>query len=128
MKNLAGDTNCDETIKEELEQAGIFAYKLSYKVGGEVPATIVGLLGGWWLERAWYYWVAKNNDHPLPFPVANKLHEKFGNEVRVSGHCGCPAPQEWYDNPYYTGVPLYHIDTQEGLNAFAEAVREAAKG
>jgi len=48
--------------------------------------------------------------------------------VRVGGHCGSPSPREYYAEPYFIGVPLYHIDTQEGLNVLAQYIaRHAAR-
>lgn len=85
---------------------------------GEVKTTIKGFLYGWEFERAWYYWCAKGPG--IPPDAAMRLHEKFGNDVRVAGHCGCPSPLEWYKG---MAVPDYHIDTQMGLNALAALIR-----
>jgi hypothetical protein len=125
MKNAAGDQNCNEYLTGELLAAGIAVVPfLDNK--REVPATIKGKLGSWTFERAWYYWVARGNH--IPFEVADKLHEAHGKDVRVCGHCGCPSPREWYDGiRHEPGVPLYHVDTQEGLNALADAIRKAEK-
>ena len=124
MKNAAGDANCDEYLRQELKEAGIEIIELGFPVRQEVPTSIIGILNGWTFKRAWYYWVARAGDGTiLPFEIADRLHEQHGQEVRVSGHCCCPAPREWYSKPWYFGVPLYHVDSQEGLNALAEAIR-----
>jgi len=128
VKNLAGDANCDIDIVKELELAGIPYHRFGTKMGGEVPSHIVGFLNGWKFERAWYYWVAKGDDNLLLFEHAEPLHEKFGSEVRVSGHCGCPSPKKWFDKPYHIGVSFYHIDSQDGLNALAAAIKDQAGG
>ena len=116
MINLAGYVNCDEVIKKELEEAGINYTWFAVARNGEVPSHIVGNCNGWLFTRAWYYWVAESAGILLPFEDADKLHEKYGKDVRVAGHCGCPAPREWYNKPWHIGVGLYHVDTQEGLN------------
>jgi adenosyl cobinamide kinase/adenosyl cobinamide phosphate guanylyltransferase len=38
----------------------------------------------------------------------------------VDGHCGCPSPREWHHG---FAVGLYHVDTQEALNALADTIR-----
>ena len=121
MKNAAGDVQCDEYIRRELEDAGldpIFLY--SAQGHSEVPTRYQGELFGWHFRRAWYYWVCWGP--AIPFDIADELHKAFGQEVRVAGHCGCPAPREWYHNDYDKGVPDYHVDTQEGLNALVAAI------
>lgn len=128
MKNAAGDKNCDEYLREELEKANIKVVpyrRLKEYERSEVPADVIGKVGEWTFVRAWYYWVARGPT--LPFEFADLLHEKHGRDVRVSGHCGCPSPREWYHHEWDTGVPLYHVDTQEGLNALAETLRKAFK-
>lgn len=60
------------------------------------------------------------------FKYADELHEKYGEVVRVAGHCGCPAPREWHKDPWYIGVSSYHIDTQEGLKVLADMIKKQA--
>jgi len=126
MKNAAGDANCDKYLKSELQQAGIQIVPFSDN-RGEVPATVKGRLGSWTFERSWYYWVAKGN--LIPFDEADKLHDTHGQAVRVAGHCGCPSPREWYvDGPIpQPGVPVYHVDTQAGLDALTAVIRTVEK-
>jgi len=125
MKNLAGETKADLHILKELSEAGIEVVE-GMRTKSEVPYTLTGKLADWNFSRAWYYWVA-NAAGGLPLEVATELHnrkytvtderqtETYGTVIRVNGHCGCPAP---------TGnVKSYHIDSQEGLNALAGAIR-----
>jgi hypothetical protein len=123
----------------------------------EVPFTVIGLLGAThfrkeWDEmlikspglvklfspknitphvsfifcRAWYYWIVTGF---VPLHVAEELYaDPIGKkDVRVSGHCGCPAPKEWIkDRQLIAGhqcVESYHIDSQEGLNLFVRTLR-----
>ena len=123
MRNLAGDENCDQYIPYELELAEIPYHNFGFKVGGEVPTMFKGFLNGWVFERAWYYWIASSDENLLLFKYANRLHKKFGKEVRVRGHCGCPSPEEDYNRPWDIGVSSYHVDTQEGLKALADMIK-----
>ncbi len=121
MKNLAGDANCNADIERELLEAGIKVVPETPERGrSEVPWRIVGTLRGWRFVRAWYYWMVSTKYNPLPMAVAEELHQKLGEEIRVDGHCACPSPSEWWgERP----ADHYHIDSQEGLNAFAEALK-----
>jgi hypothetical protein len=40
--------------------------------------------------------------------------------VRVEGHGGCPSPLEYCKG---FAVGLYHVDTQKGLNALAQVIK-----
>lgn len=119
MNNYAGMSDKDDEIAAELEAAGIEVSKFEiFRDRGEVKTSVMGSLHGWGFRRAWYYWVA---DGPgIPPVYANELHEKHGKDVRVDGHCGCPSPQEWFKG---FAVGMYHVDTQEGLNALADVIR-----
>lgn len=64
---------------------------------------------GWRLTRAWYYWVASTERFAVPLLDASVLHERFGQQVRVDGNCGCPAPED--------EVGCYHVDAPAGLRA-----------
>jgi len=110
----------DETVLAELAAAGIKAEGLEYLRGnlGEVPTQYVGSLCLWTFKRAWYYWVAEGPG--VPPAKAEPFHQTWGKQVRVAGHCGCPSPREIHRG---FAVGLYHIDSQEGLNAFAELLR-----
>jgi hypothetical protein len=129
MKNLAGEDPriADAVCESELREADIMLTPLPEfmrKSQGEVRTIMWGTSSGWTFRRAWYYWVAEwKPPAPVSLPMnkAVELHEEYGTVVRVDGHCGCPAPDiHWGD----TGTPhLYHIDTQEGLNAFVEKIK-----
>ncbi len=121
--NLAGDTDCDLHIVKELERAGIEGIKMPWARKAEVASHYIGHLNGWEFTRAWYYWTAKAEGNLLLFKHADPLHGEHGEEVRVDGHCGCPSPREWCKAPWRIGVSLYHVDSQEALNALAEAIK-----
>lgn len=125
MKNLAGNKDCDKQIIEELEEAGVeFASYESLRHTSEVESSIIGSFDGFTFRRAWSYWVVSSNKTLLRFQYADILHEKFGNEVRVDGHCACPSPREWLWEPYWLGVGNYHVDTQRGLNALVASIKQ----
>lgn len=93
MKNLAGNTECDQYIKDELRRCGIKAVA-SPLTQSEVPYTITGKLGDFTFVRAWYYWCVQGN---MPLDKARELYatEVGKTDIRVAGHCGCPPPDEW---------------------------------
>jgi hypothetical protein len=154
MQNLAGDYGCDAVIREELTLAGIEVLELGARLRAEVPTSITGRLGGFTFTRAWYYWIVTGPvpldvaeemyDHPYgrkdvrvaghcgcPPPeewarpdgdALTAYAESLGLAkltwgqvlaARDSGDLVC----DWY-------VDTYHIDTQLGLNLFAEKLRE----
>jgi hypothetical protein len=115
----------DRAVVAELTEAGI-------KPAGphewlrrnrEVPAGYMGELCGWQFQRAWYYWIATGPG--VPPDRAEEFHREWGTQVRVDGHCGCPSPLEWCHG---FAVGCYHIDTAEGLRAFADLLRSIYKG
>lgn len=107
----------DAAIERELNEAGIKVCKFpAIKPQGEVPTTVLcGEAHRWGFHRAWYYYVAKGDG--IPPDKAEEFHKTWGTQVRVDGHCGCPSPLEWCKG---FAVGMYHIDTQEGLNAFVK--------
>lgn len=117
----------DDTVRAELMEAGILGPdgKGDYgnyledesvrKRGGEVPCSIFVAKYGWTFSRRWYYYAAQGPG--IPPEAAEKFHKEWGRQVRVEGHCGCPSPLEWCKG---FAVGSYHIDTQEGLNAFVK--------
>lgn len=117
LPNLAGVIGSRDQADIELTKAGIFVH--SAITPGEVNCEVIGACGSWIFRRCWYYWSARGPG--IPSDVAKVLHDEFGQEVRVEGHCGCPDPVE-----YCKGRPVtsYHIDTQRGLKALADVIKE----
>lgn len=118
MKNLAGVTEADESIQEELYLAGIYMVNIKPDPC-EFPHSIAGEIGNWTLSRAWRYWVASAADGDgLPLDVATELHERnypiigpgqpetYGQVIRVAGHGGCPPPSEWVKHYDAQGLEL----------------------
>lgn len=114
------DTEVNETVRAELTAAGIEIEEHDFliRMCGEVPTKIIGSLAGWSFRRAWRYWVAEGPG--VPPEEAEQFHRIWGQQVRVAGHAGCPSPLAYYHG---FAVGSYHIDTQEGLNAFADLLR-----
>ena len=122
--NMAGSQCKPELIEKELIEAGIKVYIFPRLTeNSEVDCGFQGVIefkGGYWeFKRAWYYWVAKGPG--IPPKEAMELHNEFGKVVRVNGNCGCPPPSEAF------ATDSYHIDTQEGLNAFAKLIKILAE-
>lgn len=125
MKNFAGRNDADAEIEAELVAAGITVERLPEVLRermGEVKTIIVGWLHGWRFERSWRYWIAKGPG--IPPIYAEDLHRSHGKEVRVDGNCTCPSPMEWLRG---FAVGLYHVDSQEGLNALAQTIRRVVE-
>ena len=112
MKNLGdGPYSAADVavIAGELEAIGAEVYPNTEGTRGPH-----GKLGGWELQRLWYYWSARS-DAGMPESKARKLNKKWFGVVRVDGYAGGKNVEGV--------VQSYHIDTPEGLAAFA---REAA--
>ena len=113
----------DEAIERELTEAGIEISRLPNVNKGEVPTTVFcGTAHRWIFKRAWYYYIAKGDG--IPPNIAEEFHGEWGTQVRVEGHCGCPSPL-YYNEGFAVGS--YHIDTQEGLNAFVQLLASIHK-
>jgi hypothetical protein len=110
MQNLAG-TQDTEAARAELIAAGINIVDVPRY--GEPQITVEGKLRGWTFRRAWYYWMAKGP--AIPVDVARPFNEKRGSVVRVDGFAG--------GTDVAVPVDSYHIDSQAGLDAFAELLR-----
>jgi hypothetical protein len=116
------ETNLERSIEAELAWAGIPFTTLSLPVArGRIASGVVGELHNWGFTRNWYYWMAEGPG--IPVEDAIELHEKFGREVRVEGHCGCPHPLEYRGG---FGVGSYHVDSYEGLKALADTINKVA--
>ena len=108
MKNLAGDSDCNNTIVKELTKSNAELVPNIYSTG-EVPYSIIGKVGEWKLTRAWCYWVASTEGKGLPIHIASEMHEKkypnhmfddcetlvYGEVIRSRGHAGAPHPKEY---------------------------------
>lgn len=110
----------DRFVSSELSIAGIERHGIFeiHTSNGEVPTKYFGSLCRWSFRRAWYYWIAEGPG--IPPDIAEVFNQTWGQQCRVDGHCGCPSPREWFHG---FSVGRYHIDTQRGLNAFADLLR-----
>ena len=99
MKNLAGVSNADEYIREELILAGINKIE-GKRNDGEVPYSITGELENWEFKRAWYYWVAST---------------RYGNGVLL-------------EDAIRLNEEKYPINTQDGIKKYGDVIRIAGGG
>jgi hypothetical protein len=122
MFNAAGRADVDDAIEAELLAAGIAPYRMLEMWRDSHPemrTVIMGHLGPWSFKRAWRYWAC---DGPgIPLAEAEALDKTHGKVVRADGDCACRGPRFW-NKGLATG--LYHVDTQEGLNALADTIRD----
>jgi hypothetical protein len=90
MQNLAGHPQATEIVLEELTRCGITVVTADAPIG-EPKARVYGRLGPFTFERAWYYYVV---DGLVPLALAEELYaDPCGRrDIRVNGHCACPAP------------------------------------
>jgi hypothetical protein len=115
MRNLAGDTYADASIKDELSAIGAEIVTLAAdERRGEVPATVGGRIGPFTFRRLWYYWTVRGT---VPHAIAEGMfHDPIGRrDVRVRGFAGNTEPDG--------DVCSYHIDTAAGLRLFVDTVR-----
>lgn len=119
--NMAGKKDTDDVLAAELEAAGIKVTKHEFlrDRDREVKTAVMGTLGKWVFERAWYYWVCKGPG--IEVGAAERLHKAHGQEVRVDGHCGCPSPREMFHG---LACGHYHVDTPAGLKALADTIMD----
>ena len=119
--NLAGGAHdhVDRAVMSELLCAGILIDgPFESMRRGEVATAYFGNCCMWGFKRAWYYWVAEGPG--VPADKAEEFHKTWGKQCRVSGSCACPSPLE---DSHGFAIGSYHIDTQEGLTAFAELLK-----
>ncbi len=110
----------DQVVYAELKEADIpiIGPHEFLRHNREVPTAYMGELAMWGFRRAWYYWTAEGPG--IPADKAEEFHKDWGTQCRVEGHCGCPSPLEWRHG---FAIGSYHIDTQEGLNAFVKLLK-----
>jgi len=117
MQNLAGNKDCDKFIEQELRRSKIGVIH-GERTRGEVPASITGKLGPFTFVRAWYYWMVSG---PVPLTVARELYaDPIGaTDIRVAGHCGCPAPEKpWTTLIAPDGRQVVDSGEREGFKVF----------
>jgi hypothetical protein len=119
----ADHPDVQEIIVRELDEAGITErMRLNNSSHPEVPSGILCGIHCWSFTRNWYYWVASGPgippEHAIPFD------KEWGREVRADGDCACRGAEFWGRG---FGIGSYHIDTQEGLNAFVQLLARVHK-
>ena len=129
----------DDAVRAELAKAGLPAHKLGEADSGailmpdcfrecgngyykEVPTAVIGFWKQWKFERSWYYYRAEGPGIPPKFAVP--FDREWGRQVRVKGDCACRGAEFWGEGFAIDG---YHIDTQEGLNAFVRLLNKVHK-
>lgn len=123
MENYAGRSDKDKEIGYELKIADIKIHELPEfcrDKNGEVKTIIIGTLSGWSFKRYWYYWVC--NGPGIPPMYAERLNKTHGDVVRIDG-CGYSDAQ-FAEHCKGFAVGSYHVDTQEGLIALANTIRQ----
>lgn len=113
----------DEQLRIEAEAAGLTVQSFKFQLGdGEVPTCLFFSSHKWVFNRAWYYWRAKGPG--VPPADAAEFDQEWGKQVRASGDCACRGVEFWYEG---FAASDYHIDTQEGLNAFVQMLARIHK-
>jgi hypothetical protein len=115
FENLAGGRRGPTYCGRELDAAKV--PWIDGPIYGETKASVIGVLHGWVFTRAWYYWIVRTSGEPLSHAMALALNEASGEQVRAYGFGGGTDIDD-DDLP-----ENYHVDTQEGLIALADAIR-----
>ena len=120
MRNLAGVHECDEHIRAELTRCGIEVV-YGERSDQEVAASITGRLGAFTFQRAWYYWIVEG---PMPLDAAMKLYaDPVGKtDIRVNGHCGCPAPGDPGGRPRWVTQDGRTVASLNSRRSFEECI------
>lgn len=146
MENLKGNDNCVGIITQELGHAGINMVNCALD-NGELAFPVIGVLGElngqesfdpdearkffkFTFVRARDKWLVRGC---VPLHVAVELYNNpLGKEIRVHGNCGHFAPDCKIDGRYIyaysengeePSIFYYHIDSQEALNLFVQAIK-----
>lgn len=126
MRNLAGNEQCDHHIQRELARCRIKAVTIP-KTTSEVPYSVIGELGHYRFTRNWYYWVCHGF---VPIDVAKQLYnDSVGKtDIRVDGHCGCPAPEppwaKYYDAEGREVLTMYDYEEMVRLSAKSPLIKK----
>lgn len=115
FENLAGGLAGHTRSGRELDAAKV--PWIDGPIYGETKQSVIGVLHGWVFTRAWYYWIVRTSGDPLSPAMALALNEAVGETVRAYGFAG---GTDIDDNEL---PESYHVDTQEGLIALADAIR-----
>lgn len=122
FQNLTGTLEENNAaLKAELQAAQIQSIDSIVSltsIQSGLQASVTGLLGPWAFRREGTHWIAEGPG--MPMDVANILHTTMGHEIRVGGATGGADPET-----HFLGfaVSVYHIDTQDALDIFADALR-----
>jgi hypothetical protein len=115
FENLAGGRQGPTYCGRELDAAKV--PWIDGPIYGETKASVIGVLHGWVFTRAWYYWIVRTSGGSLSRPMALALNDTCGDKVRAYGFAGGTSIDT-------ARLPdSYHVDTQEGLTALADAIR-----
>ena len=131
MVNLAGVNGCDNTIRKELTEAGIEILEI-HKGNTEVPYSVIGHLNGFEFRRGWYYWMVSGL---MPLQHAKEMYYKHKDlNIRASGHCGNPPPEEWCEPKDYKEMCKPFVDrvyskelTWDECDAICKEIRRYGK-
>lgn len=119
--NLAGTSN-SEAARAELVAAGIPV--VAFARYGECKVDVIGVLHGWVFDRRWYYWAASSaTGSEIDTAAASvvRFDDEHGASVRAHGYAGGGALS------MCESVCTFHIDTADGLRAFAEFLNSRAR-
>lgn len=128
--NLAGDLNCDETIREELREAGIQIGHVNRMTDKEVPASLIGVLNGFVFVRGWRYWIITGD---MPLAEADYIYNNYTDlMIRCEGDCGNPQPIMWAQpkdkDEYFAGLINQIEDNIITIDEAKELYEEYKKG
>jgi hypothetical protein len=119
VNRLSDPSEVNSFLRSELLQAGIGVTDSIVNLCCHVQTSISGTLGPWSFLREEMYWVAEGPG--MPMQAAMELQADYASTVRVGGVAGGTDPRKYFSG---FSIPVYHIDTHEGLLAFANKLKE----
>lgn len=87
----------NDTVYNELVEAGIPVLTLPAIMNTEVKTSHIGVLNGFVFTRAWQYWICKGD---MPLVHAQNIYCQFKElSIRAAGHAGNPEPTPYSYSP-----------------------------
>ena len=106
-------TQREQQLAYSLARCGIEVVR-GEKVDGKILDTVTGELPGFKFVYLWHYWTVEGN---VPLSVAQELYDDpVSSDIRVIGHAGAPAPDDWVKYIDEEGRILHKVEDAEHMS------------